>query len=74
MAVFCALVDLLTADNPKLVPGVKKVKRYETIYRLRQGDYRVLFELHPGELTYLKSIYKGTLHVVAVLRRDKAYE
>ena len=33
---------------------VKRVLGYENLYRLRVGDYRVIFELGRGEISVLK--------------------
>jgi mRNA-degrading endonuclease RelE of RelBE toxin-antitoxin system len=74
MAVFRSLAELLRADNPKAVPNVRKVVLSEDIWRQRQGDFRILFRLEPGKVTHLDCDYVGILHLLAVLRRDKAYE
>jgi mRNA-degrading endonuclease RelE of RelBE toxin-antitoxin system len=48
--------------------------RYGGQYRQRSGDYRIFFAIEHGNVIFMKHTYKGTLTVVRVLRRDKAYE
>jgi mRNA interferase RelE/StbE len=45
-------------------PGVKKLQGYENTYRIRVGDYRVLYEIHDKVLVVL---------VVEVVHRGDAY-
>jgi mRNA interferase RelE/StbE len=33
------------AENPR-PPGVKKLQGYENTYRIRVGDYRIVYEIH----------------------------
>lgn len=44
-AVFRSIAQLLQAENPASVQGVKKLieKRFEGLWRQRQGDYRIFF-------------------------------
>lgn len=51
------------ANQPR-PPGVKKLRGYEQTYRLRVGDYRVVYEIHDDKLVIL---------VVEVGPRDKIY-
>ena len=75
MAVFRAIAQLLEAENPAAVNGVKKLveKRFEGLWRHRQGDYRILFTFNSTPIEHLKFWYKGTLHIVAFVHRSEAY-
>jgi mRNA interferase RelE/StbE len=44
-------IDAL-AENPR-PHGVKKLQGYENRYRIRVGDYRVLYEIHENVLLVL---------------------
>lgn len=52
------------ADNPR-PPGVKKLRGYHHTYRIRVGDYRVIYEIHDDRLLVL---------VVEVGPRGKIYQ
>ena len=75
MAIFRSIAELLQSDNPSNVAGVKKLieKRFEGMWRQRQGDYRILFEVLSGEIVDQKFIYKGKLNIVSVVHRSQAY-
>lgn len=45
-------IDRLQVDNPSRAAGVRKLTA-RAGYRLRVGDYRVLFELESGRLVVL---------------------
>ena len=57
-----ARVDKLT-ENPR-PDGVKKLKGREDSYRIRVGDYRVIYEIQDQELLVI---------VVTVAPRNEAY-
>ena len=40
------------ADNPRS-GNVVKMKGFDTLYRLRVGDYRVIFEIHDDQVLIL---------------------
>ena len=75
MAVFRSIAHLLQAENPASVQGVKKLveKRFEGLWRQRQGNYRIFFELHPGTTVHLSHTYTGRLHLVVIHHRSRAY-
>lgn len=52
------------AANPQEMPGVKRLVAYDVAYRLRVGDYRVLFD---------KDDVIRVIDVVDVLQRSRAY-
>jgi mRNA interferase RelE/StbE len=53
------------AEDPR-PPGCKKLKsgRYENLYRIREGDWRVLYAVEDDRVVVL---------ILDVARRDKAY-
>ena len=75
MAVFVALARLLEAENPMTIRGVRQLveSRFEGQWRQRQGDYRIFFELHSGDILHQGFAYKGRFHLVAVRHRSRAY-
>jgi len=61
------VVDIINSlyDNP-LPEEAKKIKGSNTIYRIRQGTYRIVYRLYKNELLILvirvrhrKDVYKG---------------
>jgi len=46
------LATQLLAEHPR-PNGVKKLKGYEGIYRIRVGDYRIIYEVRDKELIIL---------------------
>ncbi|MBA3869183.1 MAG: hypothetical protein H0X30_08515 [Anaerolineae bacterium] len=65
----------LQSENPSSVLGVKKLieKRFEGLWRQRQGDYRIFFEILSGEIIDKKFTYKGKLNIISVVHRSHAY-
>lgn len=53
----------LLADNPR-PDGVKKLKGYEALYRIRVGSYRVIYEIEDDKMLVL---------VVSAVHRQSAY-
>ena len=43
---------LALAEKPR-PPGVKKLQGYENTYRIRVGDYRIVYEIHDKVLLIL---------------------
>ncbi len=72
-AVLRTIRVLLESDNPYAVSGIKKVQgnKFNDVWRQRQGDYRILFSLATQERIHNKYSYKGTLSVIAILRRNE---
>lgn len=52
------------AANPRVMPGVKQLVNFDVAYRLRAGNYRILFDRD--------DIIK-VIDVIDVLPRGKAY-
>ncbi|MEP6987375.1 MAG: hypothetical protein ABI970_17350 [Chloroflexota bacterium] len=75
MAIFRSITELLQSENPSSVLGVKKLieKRFEGLWRQRQGDYRIFFEILSGEIIDKKFTYKGKLNIISVVHRSHAY-
>jgi len=75
MVNFHSITELLVSDNPSGVTGVKKLveKRFEGLWRQRQGDYRIFFEIVSGEIIDKNFTYKGKLHIVSIVHRSRAY-
>src|SRR5688572_13242229 len=75
MAVFASIRELLLADNPTAVHGVRKLVggHFKDQWRQRQGDYRIFFSIDPTPVAHERYNYKGTVQILAVLHRGKAY-
>ncbi len=53
----------LLADNPR-PDGVKKLREYKNMYRIRVGSYRVIYEIEDEKMLVL---------VVSAVHRQSAY-
>ena len=74
LLVFGRIRELLLADNPKALLGVKKIVDGADEWRARQGDYRIFFS-HPSEkVIHEKHEYDGTILVLRVLHGKDAYK
>lgn len=51
------------AQNPR-PPGCRKIQGYENLWRIRVGDYRVIYQVFDDEMV---------VDIVAVRHRDRAY-
>lgn len=74
-AIFRAIRELLTAENPYRANDVRKLveKRFEGLWRKREGDYRIFFAVEAGQITVDKFTYWGKVVIVEVLNRKEAY-
>ncbi|MCK5043980.1 type II toxin-antitoxin system RelE/ParE family toxin [Candidatus Pacearchaeota archaeon] len=48
--------------NSELFHGVKRVQGYERMYRLRVGDYRVIFEMIKEDVVILKIGHRKNIY------------
>lgn len=62
-AIFFAKLDLLIAGSPLL--DIKKLQGYQFLYRIRVGDYRIVYE--PDAL-------KQVVYVIIIAHRKEVYE
>lgn len=74
MLVFQKLIELLNADDPIDVMQVTDIKKlrspaYHGLWRKRAGNWRILYRLEAGEVTFYDFVYKGQLIVEQVLNR-----
>jgi mRNA interferase RelE/StbE len=74
LRVYKRMQQLLESDNPKAVQGVLKLEGSENEWRIRQGDYRIIFTINTTPLEHDKHEYLGIVHFVAVLHRSEAYK
>jgi mRNA interferase RelE/StbE len=51
------------ADNPR-PPGVKRLTAADNLWRIRVGDYRIVYEIHDAELI---------VRLIRIAHRSKAY-
>lgn len=73
--VFDSIAELTDAVDPGTVPGVKALKgtRDPKQYRQRQGDYRIIFSLSPGEVVVMDVTYKGLLYIHEIAIHHTGY-
>src|SRR5258708_35277111 len=76
MAIFAAIRELLIAENPTTVPGVRKLvgAHFADQWRQRQGDYRIFFRVQHNEITHRQYSYKGIVTILKVIHRSRAYD
>lgn len=70
---FMALSSLLKSIDPKTHGDTKKVLSFDNLYRHRQGDYRILFELQCGQKVIANLSYKGTLIIIEIALHHTGY-
>lgn len=75
-SLFAKIVELAQAENPYSLSYVEKYieKRFNHQRKIRQGNYRMRFEIIGGEITHDKFVYKGRLVIISVKDRRDAYE
>ncbi len=73
--VFAVLRTLLTADNPLQVPGVEKFQAECGTWKIRKGDYRIMFclETFKTNLKFSVCPLKGTLILKHVALHHTGY-
>lgn len=71
--IFAALEDVLNADNPYLLPSVKRWEGAEADIRLRSGDYRLLLCVDSIEVEVYKHKFLGTVTIVDLGVRNTVY-
>jgi mRNA-degrading endonuclease RelE of RelBE toxin-antitoxin system len=72
--VFQKIRELLQAGNPLSLVHVKKMATRENMWRIRYGNYRILFEVESVEITHENHLYKGTVIIVNVGHRGDIYK
>jgi len=50
------------ADNLSAIRQVKKLRGYDTFYRVRIGDYRIGLELVYGELIFVRCLHRKEIY------------
>ena len=50
------------AAKPNDIPGLKKMKGYETFYRIRWGDYRLGFELDEKKVIFVRCLQRKDIY------------
>lgn len=72
---FQNLARVAEATNPLIPEGVdvKKVVTLKNVYRIRQNDYRLFFQLDGRAVEVNATLYNGTIVVVGVAHRGDAY-
>jgi mRNA-degrading endonuclease RelE of RelBE toxin-antitoxin system len=73
-AIFSSIRELLEADNPTRIPGVRKLEGYNDHWRQRQGIYRIIFKIESEERVVEKFRYKGTVFIVKIGNRNSVYK
>jgi mRNA-degrading endonuclease RelE of RelBE toxin-antitoxin system len=71
---FRQIQQLLEAENPLSPPKVLKIKNAIGIYRVRIGNYRLLFSLDVGDVICENYPYKGILWLEDIADRKDVYK
>lgn len=50
------------AENLAMISQVKKLKGYDTFYRVRIGDYRIGLELAKDELIFVRCLHRKEIY------------
>ncbi|WP_072620301.1 type II toxin-antitoxin system RelE family toxin [Spirulina major] len=58
------LAEIKSLSDIPRPDGVKKLKGYQNTYRIRVGDYRVIYEINDGEMLIL---------IISAVHRQSAY-
>ncbi|MFN9174623.1 MAG: type II toxin-antitoxin system RelE family toxin [Synechocystis sp.] len=58
------LAEIKSLSDIPRPDGVKKLKGYQNTYRIRVGDYRVIYEINDGEMLIL---------IISTIHRQSAY-
>lgn len=74
-AVFQGIRELLIEENPRAASNTRKLveKRFEGLWRKRQGNYRIFFAVESGEVVVDNFNYRGKVIIVEVVDRKDAY-
>lgn len=73
-AIFNAIRELLIAENPLAITGVKKLVASDNQWRKRQGVYRIIFTIVSGQIVIQKFTYKGTVQILEIGHRSSIYD
>lgn len=70
---FRQIQQLLEAENPLSVPKVLKLKNAVDLYRVRIGNFRLLFSLEVGDVICENYAFKGILWLEQIADRKDVY-
>lgn len=73
-AIFEAIRELLLEDNPLSLPKVKKLISSRYLWRVRQGDYRIVFTLDTNHFVKSNFTYNGKIVISKIDRRSDIYK
>ncbi len=54
--------EVKNADNVQEISSLKKLKGYETFYRIRFGDYRVGIEVVNNEIIFTRFLHRKEIY------------
>ena len=56
------IIDCKNADNISSIKNFKKLRGYDTFYRIRLGNYRVGIELEKDTLIFTRFLYRKDIY------------
>ena len=56
------IIDCKNADNLSSIKNLKKLKGYDTFYRIRLGNYRVGIELEEDTLIFTRFLHRKDIY------------
>jgi mRNA interferase RelE/StbE len=57
-----AIESLKEAATIDTVPGIKKIQGYDTLYRLRLGDYRIGMEVINDRVIFVRLLHRKEIY------------
>lgn len=74
-SLFAKIAELAQQENPYSLPMVEKLEepRFRHRRKIRQGDFRMVFETVEGRVVKDKFVYRGTLQIISVTNRRDTY-
>jgi mRNA interferase RelE/StbE len=56
------IIECKNSDNPRNIKNFKKLRGYDTFYRIRLGDYRVGIELEEDKLIFTRFLHRKDIY------------
>lgn len=56
------IIECKNSDNPRSIKNLKKLRGYQTFYRIRIGNYRVGIELEEDTLIFTRFLHRKDIY------------
>jgi mRNA interferase RelE/StbE len=57
-----AIQDVKNADTLQDIPGFRKLRGYDSFYRIRIGDYRIGLEFAGSEVVFVRILHRKNVY------------